>query len=920
MKLVIVESPAKAETISRFLGNDYKVVASYGHIRDLPSSADEIPEQYKSYSWSNMAVDIENGFAPIYVVTQESKKRISELKKEVTKAEEVILATDEDREGESISWHLLETLKPEKPVKRIAFHEITKPAIDEALANPRGLNQDLVRAQESRRVLDRLFGYSLSPLLWKKVRPKLSAGRVQSVAIRLLVEREEERKAFCPAEYWSIGAAMAQDNTEFRAALVSLGGKRPAGSKDFDDLTGELKNDGKIRNEVIHLVEENANTVKEQLAENLPWRVARVEQKKTSQRPQPPFMTSTLQQAASSLLNFSPRRTMQIAQRLYEGVDMGSGDREGLITYMRTDSLTLSSRALSEAANVIKKRFGDDYYQGPRYYATKSKNAQEAHEAIRPTHLNRTPEEVKQYLNADELNLYRIIWNRTIACQMTDAQLLKTTADFEAEVNGETALLRANGSVVAFPGYLRVADTQQKDTVLPNLQEGQQVGPEQDIALREIDTKSHQTQPPSRYTEASLIQRLEEEGIGRPSTYAPTITTIEQRGYVQRLGKALAPTILAIAVVTLLRKHFQEYVDLGFTARMEDALDEISNGQLNSLDFLSAFYRGNGKYGDGLEPQIESEFPKIEFPAIPIGEDPDTHEPIVVRLGRNAPFIQRGEGGPDNTAPLPNDILYDELTIERALDLLKTVEKTNQAIGQHPDTGENIYVQLGPYGPYVQQGEQQEKKKPKRASLPKGTSIYDVDMELALKLLSLPRDLGEHPEWNETITAAIGRFGPYVKCGSEFRSLEAGDDVYTITKERALELLAQPKKSRRKTKKVIKELGKHPESEKPLEVCEGRYGPFVTDGKVNASIPRDEDPEQVTLEKGVELLNEAANRKSSRKKTSSKKSSAKKSTAKKSASKKTSSKKTSAKKTSTKKTSAKKASSKKTSPQTTGES
>jgi DNA topoisomerase-1 len=869
LKLVIVESPAKAKTIGRFLGKDYKVMASYGHIRDLPSSASEIPASVKSKPWARLAVDIDNGFTPVYVVQKESRPRIAELKAALKDADEIVLATDEDREGESISWHLLETLKPKVPVKRIAFHEITQSAIDEALASPRDVNDDLVRAQESRRVLDRLFGYELSPVLWKKVAPKLSAGRVQSVAVRLVVEREEERRAFRAADYWSVEAKLAADGIEFSAGLIEWDGRRPATGKDFDSATGALKADAKTQSEVVHLLEGNAQSLATALTSGLPWRVARVEQKKTTQRPAPPFITSTLQQAASSLLNMSPRKTMQVAQSLYEGVDLGGGEREGVITYMRTDSLTLSEKALTEAGRVISKTFGEKYYTGPRRYTTKSKNAQEAHEAIRPTDLERMPDQIERYLDGDQLALYRLIWNRTIASQMADALLLKTNVDFEAKAGGKPATLRANGSVVAFPGYLRVADTAQRDTELPALEEGQQViakdqqgaGPK----LMDIEANSHRTQPPARYTEASLVQRLEEEGIGRPSTYAPTVSTIQARGYVERRGKALVPTFLAIAVINLLRQHFEEYVDLGFTARMEDALDDISNGNLNWVDFLGAFYRGEGKFGHGLVQQIERELPNMQYPTIALGEDPDSKQPIFVRVGRTSPFIQRGEGGPDNTVTIPQDTTYEELTVEMALELLKHKEKSNEALGTHPETGEPIFALLGPYGPYVQLGEKTEtNKKPKRASLPKGSDLNNVDLALALKLLSLPRELGKHPDNGELVITAIGRFGPFVKWGDDFRSLEAGDDVYTITFERALELLAQPKKSRRATKTVIATLGDDAETMKPVEVCEGRYGPFVTNGSVNASLPKDVDPASVTIEQARELLANAAKRPSKR--------------------------------------------------------
>jgi DNA topoisomerase-1 len=856
LKLVIVESPAKAKTIGRFLGKGYKVAASFGHVRDLPSSAEEIPDEHKGKDWARMAVDVDHGFAPIYVVPPTSRKHIAELKKLIKDADEVVLATDEDREGESISWHLLEVLQPKVPVKRIAFHEITAEAIQDALDNPRDLNQALVKAQESRRVLDRLFGYSLSPVLWKKVRPKLSAGRVQSVAVRLVVEREEERRRFKKAEYFSIEAHLKGGAAEFDATLVAYDDKRIVEGKDFDPETGQLLHTGKKALEVVWLDRPKAGQLAKALEQALPWTVSVVEQKETRQRPYPPFMTSTLQQAASAILGFSPRKTMQVAQKLYEGVDFGGGEREGVITYMRTDSLTLSTKALAEAERVIKSKYGEKYHDGVRVYSNKSKSAQEAHEAIRPTHLSRTAESLKGSLNEDEVALYRIIWNRTIASQMTDAQLLKTRVEFDATVAGKKAVLRANGSVVVFPGYLRVADVSQKDTELPPVKEGQKVGKGEAIQLAAIEPESHETEPPARYTEASLIKRLEEEGIGRPSTYAPTMSTIEARGYVERRGKALVPTFLAVAVIQLLRDHFPEYVDIGFTARMEDALDDIANGDQDSLAFLKEFYRGGEKFGHGLEPQIAHELPKIEFPAIPLGQDPKTKAPIVVRIGRSAPYLQRGEGGEGNTAPVPADTTFENLNVERAVELFEQRAKGDEPIGKHPATNEAIYVLLGPYGPYVQLGAltKDKKKKPKRASLPKGMKPGDVDVATAVRLLSLPRDLGAHPETNTPIVATVGRFGPYIKCGDDSRSLRKDDDVYTVTRERALELLAQPKAAGRGGKKVLVTLGNDPETGKTIQVCEGKWGPYITNGVKNAKAPKDVDPAAITMEQAREVL------------------------------------------------------------------
>ena len=873
MKLVIVESPAKAKTIGRFLGKDYIVAASYGHVRDLPGSAEEIPEEFKSKPWARMAVDVENDFKPIYVISEDSKKHIAELKKLLKKADEIVLATDEDREGESISWHLLEILKPKVPVKRIAFHEITQEAIDEALANPRDVNLELVRAQESRRVLDRLFGYSLSPVLWKKVRPKLSAGRVQSVAVRLVVEREEERKAFRVAEYWSVDAHLVKDDIEFAVSVIEIDGKRPATGKDFDPDSGDLLPEARDRGDVIHLNEDDAAKCAAALKTSFPWTVRSVDQKEARQRPQPPFMTSTLQQAASSLLNFSPRKTMQVAQRLYEGTDLGGGEREGLISYMRTDSLTLSARALEETAMVIRARFGPKFYEEARHYATKSKNAQEAHEAIRPTRLSYAPDGLRAYLDQDELALYTLIWNRTVASQMPDAQLLRTSVDIEVTADGRHVVMRANGSVVVFQGYLKVADVAQKDTQLPPLAEGEKVesadtltqtSVDGDHVLRlvDIDAEDHFTQPPARFTEASLVRRLEEQGIGRPSTYAPTISTIQARGYVDHKGKALFPTFLGIAVVSLLRDHFPEYIDFGFTARMEDVLDDISNGEQDALDFLKGFYRGGGDFGHGLEPQIEREMERIEFPALALGKDPETGADLVVRLGKSAPYVQRGEGGEGNTAPIPQDIGYEELTQEKALELIEARAKGNEPIGQHPESGESIYALVGPYGPYVQLGEiTEENKKPKRASLPRGSDPGEVDVATAVRLLSLPRELGKHPDTGEPVIATTGRYGSYIKCDTETRSLPAEDDVYAIGFERALKLLAEPKRSRRTSKKVLKTLGTDAETEKAIEVCEGRYGPYVTDGDVNRSLPKDMEPQTITLEQAIELLAKAPKKK-----------------------------------------------------------
>ena len=907
MKLVIVESPAKAKTIGKFLGKDYQVEASYGHIRDLPSSADEIPEEIRSKPWARMAVDPDNDFQPVYVVQAGSRKRIADLKRQLKEADELVLATDEDREGEAISWHLLETLKPKVPVKRIVFHEITKSAIDEAIANPRSVNNELVRAQESRRILDRLYGYSLSPVLWKKVRTGLSAGRVQSVAVRLVVEREEARRAFRTAAYWDIETTLSANGIEFGATLKQLGGKRLADGGDFDPNTGALA-ESQAGKTPLWLREADAAKVAEDLRRNVPWRVAHVEQKETKTRPQPPFSTSTLQQAASSLLGFSPKQTMKIAQKLYEGVNLGGGEREGLITYMRTDSLVLSEKALAEAGGVIGKLFGERYHHR-RQFTTKSKMAQEAHEAIRPTVLSRTPESVAAYLDSEEQRLYRIIWNRTIASQMADAELLKTTVDFEAETSLGTAVIRANGSVVTFAGFLKVADSSQRDTELPAISVGMKAGPGEAIAIQATEPVKHETKPPARYTEAALIKELEELGIGRPSTYAPTISTIQQREYVTKKGNALAPTFVGIAVTQLLREHFGEYVDLQFTARMEGALDDIAEGHQDWVNFLKAFYRGEGKFGHGLEPAIKERIKNIEFPTIGVGLAADGN-PIVVRLGRSAPFLQKGEGEKAATVTLPNELTYDELTPEKAEELLELKSRGNEGLGKDPETGLTVYALVGPYGPYVQLGEGETTKevtlasgkvktvkvKPKRSSLLKGTPIESVTLESALGYLRLPKTLGVDPASGEKIETSIGPFGPYVKRDGEFRSIPKGETPFTMTLDRALELLAMPKGSRASGKKLLRKLGEHPETQVAVEMFEGKYGPYVSDGTYNATIPKGVDLEQFTLAQALPLLAEAAERKPAKKKAAAKKPAAKKPAAKKSTAKKAVAKKPAAKK------------------------
>ena len=865
--LVIVESPAKARTLSRFLGKDYRIEASYGHIRDLPESASEVPAAIKGKAWGRLGVDTEGDFTPHYVVPADKKKHVQHLKEAVKDASEVILATDPDREGESISWHLEQLLKPKVPVRRIHFHEITEEAIRGALDHaPEDVNENLVRAQESRRILDRLYGYTLSPVLWKKVQTGLSAGRVQSVAVRLIVEREEERLAFVTASYWDLEALLRGGSSEFRASLVRLDDKRVATGKDFSDK-GQLTSSA-----VVRLDEPEATGLAEGLKRGMPWTVTGVEEKPASQRPSAPFTTSTMQQEANRKLGFSSDRTMSVAQRLFQGVDIGGGDLEGLISYHRTDSTTLSEKALAEAGQAVREMYGKDYYRGPRQYQTKVRNAQEAHEAIRPTDFRRTPQSLERVLEADELKLYELVWKRAVASQMADAQLLRTAVEITGRTpDGRTAVFSASGKAIEFAGFLRAyvegsddpsAELGEQETLLPKLAVGDTVHApdalDASLILLNVGAKGHETSPPARYTEASLVKRLEEEGIGRPSTYAPTVATIQRRGYVTRVGKALVPSFTAFAVTRLLREHFADYVDIGFTAEMEEILDEISNGQKDWLDFIRAFYRGDGKH-TGLETIVQGKDKSIDYPVIDLGVDAESGRQVRVRIGRYGPFLQLGEGGDDAPrASIPEEIGPADLTLDEALKLLKAKAEGPKSLGNDPVSGLPVYVMHGRFGPYVQLGENPEKgskAKPKRASLERGMSEDGVTLPEALRLLSLPRELGAADD-GQVILANRGRFGPYVQQGTEYRSLEATDDVYTITLDRAKELLAKPKGQRRQRAQAaeLRVIGPHPKSQAPVRILDGRYGPYVTDGETNASLPKGTAPEAVTMEQAVELL------------------------------------------------------------------
>lgn len=857
--LVIVESPAKAKTISRILGKDYTVEASYGHVRDLPEKADQIPEKVKKEAWARLGVNVEHDFEPLYVIPQDKKKYIQRLKQALKGADELLLATDEDREGESISWHVLEILKPKVPVRRIAFHEITDEAIRAALEKPRDIDENLVRAQESRRIVDRLYGYQLSPVLWKKVRTGLSAGRVQSVAVRLCVLRERERQSFKTAGFWDVEAELEEAGVRFSARLARVGDQRVASGQDFDPDTGELKKGSAA----LWLRDEAAAQALID-AWQRPWTVTSVEKKPQRRRPAPPFTTSSLQQEANRKLRFAARQTMRIAQRLYEGVEVG-GDRLGLITYMRTDSTTLSEKALKDAMTVIRDRYGKAYSDGPRRYATKVKGAQEAHEAIRPTELSRTPEQVSRFLDRDELRLYELIWKRTLASQMTDARLLRTAVEVTARGGKADAVFSATGTAIEFPGFLRAyvegsddpaAEIADREVLLPELEQGQSLDP------RSVEARGHETQPPARYTEASLVKKLEAEGIGRPSTYATIIDTIQDRGYVVKTNNALVPTFTAFAVTKLLESHFADYVDTRFTARMEQQLDDIADGSLDWRAHLQHFYFGDGAGQPGLEGTIASQQSEIDYPSVEIGQHPDSGQPIVVKIGRFGPYLQMETlDGERLSASLQEDQAPADLTVEQAVKLLEEAQKGARLLGRDP-AGMPVYLASGRFGPYVQLGETPEKgtkePKPKRASLPKGTSPEDVRLDQALRWLSLPRTLGTDPGTGEDVVAASGRFGPFIKRGTDTRSLTAEDDVYSVGLERALELLAKPKAGRgggRATRTVLKELGGGDQGA-ALQVLDGRYGPYLTDGTLNASLPKGADPQALTLEEAVRLLEE----------------------------------------------------------------
>lgn len=859
-KLVIVESPTKAKTIKNYLPKDCKVIASMGHVRDLPQSAKDIPAKMKDQAWTKLGVNVEDDFAPLYIIPHSKQKVIKELKALMENADELLLATDEDREGESISWHLTEVLKPKIPVKRMVFHEITKEAIQEAMHQCREIDDKLVRAQETRRILDRLVGYRLSPLIWKKIAFGLSAGRVQSVAVRIVVQRERERRAFKKASYWDLMAELSFDEKKFGAKLYSLDGTKLAAGKDFDESTGRLSK-GK---DVVLLAEKEANSLREKIKDQ-EWKVLRVEEKPVTRKPSPPFITSTLQQEANRKLGWSARQTMRTAQRLYES---------GFITYMRTDSLHLSNQAIQAARECVHEMYGPDYLSPEtRQYKTKSKMAQEAHEAIRPAgHVFRIPKETG--LSGQELALYDLIWKRTVATQMAEVRQTNVTID----IGVDEAIFRATGKRIDFAGFFRAyvegsddpdAAIDSQEVILPPIKEG-------DVTKCEgLKTEGHETQPPARYTEASLVKKLEAEGVGRPSTYASILSTIVDRGYVVMKGNALVPTFTAFAVIDLLEKHFPHLVDLGFTASMEDKLDEISTGDVEWLPYLKEFYLGK----NGLDTEVklrESQINPDEARTIQLdGLD------ATIRIGRFGAYLEMLRDGEVVKATIPTSIAPADLDGEQIEKIIRQKEEGPQILGKHPETGDPIFVLDGQYGPYVQLGDAtDEKKKPKRVSLPKGKKPEEIDLETALGLLSLPRTIGDHPETGNRIFAAIGRFGPFVcydkgKDGKDYRSLKSkdGDDPVTITLERALELLAQPKKGKGRGQATpLKELGSHPDDGAPINVYHGPYGHYVKHGKINAGLPDGKNPAEVTLEEALTWINAKSNTKKTKKKTAKKRS------------------------------------------------
>ncbi|OZE22761.1 DNA topoisomerase I [Rhodococcus sp. 05-2254-6] len=966
-RLVIVESPTKAKKIAPYLGSNYVVEASVGHIRDLPRGAADVPAKYKGEPWARLGVDVDHDFEALYVVSPEKKGKVAELKSLLKDADELYLATDPDREGEAIAWHLLETLNPKIPVRRMVFHEITKPAILAAAADTRDLDQDLVDAQETRRILDRLYGYEVSPVLWKKVMPKLSAGRVQSVATRIVVQRERERMAFRSAEYWDISATLdaGADATprSFGARLVNVDGNRVAAGRDFGA-------DGKLKSDAVTVLDEPRARRLAEALEGVDLTVASAEDKPYTRKPYPPFMTSTLQQEAARKLRFSSERTMRVAQRLYEN---------GYITYMRTDSTTLSASAISAARTQATELYGPEYvHPSPRQYTRKVKNAQEAHEAIRPSgDVFQTPGQLHSALQTDEFRLYELIWQRTVASQMADVRGTTLTLRITGTAGtGEECTFSASGRTITFAGFLKAyvesvddqagGQSDDAESRLPALVQGQAV------TATQLDPDGHTTNPPARFTEASLIKTLEELGIGRPSTYSSIIKTILDRGYVYKRGSALVPSWVAFSVVALLEAHFGRLVDFDFTAGMEDDLDAIAGGRERRGNWLQSFYFGGdtGAEGSvarsgGLKKMVGQNLEEIDartINSIRLFDDSEGRE-IHVRVGRYGPYLERmvkNDDDPDGDpisqrANLPDDLPPDELTIDFAEKLFATPQE-GRKLGVDPLTGHDIVAKEGRFGPYVTEilpepepeptppepdivpvpsgndgdggggvktavkkaaakkapakkaaAKKATGPKPRTGSLLKSMDLATITLEDALKLLSLPRVVGVDPESKEEILAQNGRYGPYLKKGTDSRSLADEDQMFTVTLEEALKIYAEPKRRGRQgeAKPPLRELGVDPISEKPMVIKDGRFGPYVTDGETNASLRKDDEVESITDDRASELLADRRARGPVKKKAPAKKAAAKKAPAKKAAAKKAPAKKAAAKKTATKATASK---------------
>nr|WP_234808206.1 type I DNA topoisomerase [Mycolicibacter kumamotonensis] len=882
-RLVIVESPTKARKIAGYLGSNYVVESSRGHIRDLPRNAADVPAKYKTEPWARLGVNVDADFEPLYIVSPDKKSTVTELKGLLKDVDELYLATDGDREGEAIAWHLLETLKPRIPVKRMVFHEITEPAIRNAAENPRDLDIDLVDAQETRRVLDRLYGYEVSPVLWKKVAPKLSAGRVQSVATRIIVQRERERMAFRSASYWDVVAqldASVSDPTAspptFTARLVAVDEQRVASGRDFDSL-GALKKPDEVR----VLDEAAANALAAGL-QGASLTVTSVEDKPYTRRPYAPFMTSTLQQEAGRKLRFSAERTMSIAQRLYEN---------GYITYMRTDSTTLSQSAIDAARTQARQLYGEEYVSpSPRQYTRKVKNAQEAHEAIRPAgETFATPDAVRNELGSDEFRLYELIWQRTVASQMADARGTTLSLRIGGQSGSEQVTFAASGRTITFAGFLKAyvetvdelagGEADDAERRLPQLSQGQRVD------ATELSPDGHSTNPPARYTEASLVKALEELGIGRPSTYSSIIKTIQDRGYVYKKGSALVPSWVAFAVIGLLEQHFRRLVDYNFTAAMEDELDAIAAGRQRRVDWLHNFYFG-GDYGvddsiaraGGLKKLVGVNLEGIdarEINSIKLFDDAQGR-PIYVRVGKNGPYLERMVAGDDGEptpqrANLDDSLPPDELTLALAEERFATPQE-GRSLGVDPATGHEIVAKDGRYGPYVteilppppddesgstaKKGKKPTGPKPRTGSLLRSMDLQTVTLDDALKLLSLPRVVGVDPESGEEITAQNGRYGPYLKRGTDSRSLSTEEQIFDITLEEALKIYAEPKRRGRQAASAppLRELGADPATGKPMVIKDGRFGPYVTDGETNASLRKGDEVASITDERAAELL------------------------------------------------------------------